>query len=209
MIGIGEFLREARLKRGLNVVKLSRETKIKRDFVQAIESQDWGTLPEFPVVQGFVKNISSFLGEDEQKALALLRRDYPPRPEALIPKADIGNKFTWTPRRTFAAGVAAIFLLVAAYLGFQYYRFLKPPRLEINTPQEGAVVRTEGLIVSGRTEPDVSVVVNDQPVTVGAEGNFETQIEIDETTEEIGVVATSRSGKETTINRRIKVELTP
>jgi cytoskeletal protein RodZ len=207
MIGIGEFLREARDKQDLNIVKLSRETKIKRNFVEAIEKQDWGALPEFPVVQGFVKNISSFLGEDEKKALALLRRDYPPRPEPLVPKADIGSKFTWTPRRTFIAGALAIFLAVAVYLGFQYYRFLKPPRLEVGRPQEGEVVRVKELTVSGQTDPDVSVIINNQPATVDQEGNFETQIEVDENSGEITVVAASRSGKETVINRKIKVEL--
>lgn len=209
MIGIGEFLREARQSQGLNVVKLSRETKIKRDFVEALERADWDVLPEFPVVQGFVKNISSFLGEDEKKALALLRRDYPPRQQALVPKPDISEKFTWTPRRTFVAGVLIIFALVLTYLASQYYRFLKPPKLEVSQPQEGEIVRIRELTVSGQTDPDVSVVVNNQPVTVDAEGNFASQIEIDEASGEIRIVARSRSGKETTIMRKIKVELAP
>ncbi|PIP57517.1 transcriptional regulator, partial [Candidatus Woesebacteria bacterium CG22_combo_CG10-13_8_21_14_all_39_10] len=61
---IGEILKSARIKKRYSLKKVERETKIKKEFVEAIESGDWTVLPDFPVVLGFVKNLASFLEVD-------------------------------------------------------------------------------------------------------------------------------------------------
>ncbi len=200
---IGKLIKEARIKKRYSLKKVEEETKIKREFIEGIEKENWKVLPDFPVVSGFVKNLASFLKVNEKVALAILRRDYPPRPVNINPKPDVGNEFIWSPRLTFLAGVGIVLVVILGYLAFQYFRFVSPPTLSLYQPKEGQVVSQKNLLVSGKTDTDATVLVNNQPVLTDESGNFSTTMEITQKTTEIEVKATSRSGREATIRRKI------
>lgn len=203
---IGQVLKEARKNRNLSLEKLEDLTKIKKEFIVKLEKNDWAGLPEFAVVSGFVKNISNVLEISENNANALLRRDYPPKKIQLNPKPDLDKKFTWSPKLTFSLGVLLILLVTIIYLSFEYLRFIKPPILEINSPQDGQVVVANDIKVKGFSSQDATVTVNNQPVIVDADGNFYAQIEVNKETNELKFVAVSRSGKRTEKNIKILVE---
>ena len=204
---IGIFIKEARIKKRFSQEKIAKETKIKKKFIVSIEKEKWGGLPEYPVVVGFVKKISKYLRLDERQAVAFLRRDYPPRVLPVNPKPDVAKKFVWSPRLTFIIGIAVIAIAVLGYLGFQYSNFISPPKLVVDEPQEEQIIKQRNLIVSGRTDQDVTMKINNQPILVEEDGSFRAEIEIFEGTEEIVVKVVSRSGKETVIRRKIYPEL--
>jgi cytoskeletal protein RodZ len=203
---IGELVKDTRAKKRYSLAKVEDATKIKREFIEAIEKQNWKVLPDYPVVAGFVKNIAQYLGINRNQAVALLRRDYPPQKLSINPKPDVSKEFIWSPRLTFLVGVATIVILVLGYLGFQYSKFIGPPALEVIEPKEGQVVESRSIKVSGKTDSDAVVKANNQPILVNDEGAFVAEVQIFEGTTEIVIKATSRSGKETTIRRMIKPE---
>lgn len=207
MISVGNYLREARLKKKFSLAHVEGITKIKREFLDAIENQDWGKLPAFPVVSGFVKSIAKSLDLDETQAVAFLRRDYPPQKVRINPKPDVSNKFFWTPKLTFFVGVALVIALILGYLGYEYVNFISPPKLEIVDPKEGQIVTRALYTVDGTVSAGSTVVVNNQQATVDDDGKFNSQIEVSNDLKEIIIIATSRSGKTTTIHRTIKPEL--
>lgn len=204
---LGEILKEARRRKRLSLPALEKLTKIKRSFLEALEKENWQALPEYPVVHGFVKSTASFLGVDQSKAVALLRRDYPPKKLSMNPKPDVENKFLWSPKITFFVGFTALLIALLGYLGFQYSNFIKPPNLEVTSPREGEVVKQNKVDVRGKVQPDASVFVNNQPALVEDNGNFSASLEIFEGTKEIVIKAKSRSGKETEVRRKIVPEL--
>jgi cytoskeletal protein RodZ len=204
---IGEALKAARTKKRFSLAKLEKATKIKKEFIEAIEKESWEKLPEYPVVVGFVKNIAKTLKFNQRQATALLRRDYPPKSLRINPKPDVSDKFSWSPRLTFLAGVIAVSIIVFAYLGFQYVSFISPPELQIESPRNEQIVHEEILSVTGTTDPEATVKVNNQPVLVDEDGSFVAEIEIFEGTVEVEIVAKSRSGKETVVRRKIIPEL--
>jgi cytoskeletal protein RodZ len=204
---IGEYIKSTRDKKRLSIKAVEKGTKIKSEFISAIEKEDWEKLPEYPVVVGFVKNIATYLSEDPEKAAALLRRDYPPKKLEVNPKPDISKKFVWSPKITFAIAVSIVIILILSYLGFQYVQFIKPPTLEISSPSKAQVVTQKDLVVEGVTDMDASIIVNNQPVIVDDEGYFTAEIEVVENTKEIIITARSRSGKETIEIRQIEVNL--
>lgn len=204
---IGTFLKESRLKKRYSLIKVENATRIKKEFIEAVEEENWKSLPEFPVIVGFVKNIAQFLDLKERSTVALLRRDYPPKSLSINPKPDVGQKFTWSPKLTFITGISLVILAVVTYLGFQYSKFLAPPRLEVAEPKDGQVVSKRSVTVSGKTDSDAAVKVNNQPIVTDDNGEFNVQIQIYEGTVEITIKATSRSGKETVVKRMIKPEL--
>jgi len=69
------------------------------------------------------------------------------------------------------------------------------------------VITSYEVKISGETDKDASIKVNNQPILVSEEGTFSGTVEIFEGTMEIDVRAISRSGKETQIVRKIQVEL--
>jgi len=200
---IGKIFKDSRIHKKISLSKLEELTKIKKEFIQAIENEDWELLPEYPSVLGFVKSISGRIGMDSKKAVALLRRDYPPKDVKINPKPDISKKFIWSPKLTFLVGISVVIMIVALYLGVEYKKFISPPELDLVLPREGQLVDDRHLLVEGATDVDSTVKVNNQPVLVDEDGNFSFELEVSEKTEKIVVVAQSRSGRETTLERHI------
>lgn len=203
---IGDILKGARIKKRYSLKKIEKETKIKKEFVEAIENGNWIALPDFSVVSGFVKNLASFLEIDVKTAYATLKRDYPPRGLSINPKPDVGGKFIWTPKYTFLVGILVVVLALFGYLGFQFVKFNSPPALEVTKPPEDFVAASNKVDVSGKTDSDATVKINNQLVLVDDDGMFSGQVEIFEGTKEITITATSRSGKQTKVVRDIIVK---
>lgn len=203
---IGKILKDARESKNITLMDLENTTKIKKDFISKIEKEDWNNLPEFPVVSGFVKNIANSLDLSVDNVNATLRRDYPPKKLRINPKPDINNKFTWSPKLTFAIGVSVLVLVVLGYLGLQYKKFITPPELTVNSPKQNEIITQNKIKVSGKTTTDVSLTVNNQPITLDQDGAFITIIEITKETKNLVFKATSRSGKVTEKSIDISVE---
>ena len=203
---IGQIINFARVKKKLSLRKLEEETKIKATFIDSIEKEKWNDLPAFPTISGFVKSISAPLGIDEKMAIAVLKRDYPPKKFNINPKPDVPSRFIWSPKLTFIIGTSVIVLIVLSYLGYQYLRFVSPPGLTVESPKENQIVSGNSVQVFGTTDSDVKITVNNQPVLVDQDGKFSTNIGIADTTKEVDIVATSRSGKEREISRKITVQ---
>ncbi len=206
MITVGQILKEARLKKKISLIKLENLTKIKRDFIVLIEKNDWNNLPEYPVVSGFVKNLSAALDLSSQNTVALLRRDYPPKKLNINPKPDAVSKFTWSPKLTFAIGILGLIVIVLSYLGLEYLKFIKPPELLITSPTENELILQNTVRIKGSTTTDASLIVNNQPIILDQDGHFDTIIEVNKDTKEIKFVSRSRSGKVTEVTKSIVVE---
>ncbi len=204
---IGQAIKEERTKKNISLSGLASQTKIKREFIQAIENENWTNLPEYPVVTGFVKNIYQALDIDVRAGVALLRRDYPPKNLTINPKPDVSKEFVWSPKLTFLTGIGLVAIAIVSYLTFQYISFISPPKLSLEAPVEGQMVDSTKVTVLGKTDPEATVKVNNQPVIVGDDGSFTTSIEVVSDTNEVLVIAKSRSGKETVLSRKIEVRI--
>lgn len=207
MITIGKLIKEARLTKKLSRRGLGDITKIRENFIAAIEEEKWSSLPEKAVVSGFIKSLAGVLDVDLNQAMAFFRRDYPQVTAKFAPKPDLPTRFAWSPRLTFILGSVAVFVIVGLYLLLQYLNFIKPPKLLIETPSENQEITTNIIKVEGSTDTDATVVVNNQPVVVTDDGKFMTDLEVAPQTTSIEVKARSRFGKETVVVRSISVKL--
>jgi cytoskeletal protein RodZ len=207
MRSLGNTIKDKRAELTISLADLERETRIRKEFLNAIENAAWENLPEYPVVQGFVRSIAHVLDMDEELSLALLRRDYPRKDIRITPKPDVKNKFIWSPKWTLLAGVLFVSLIIVGYLGYQYKQFVSPPTLTINNPTEDEVITKSIYTVTGKTSEDATVIINNQPTLINDDGTFTEEVEISKDTKEITIKATSRAGKVTEIKRKVKVEL--
>jgi cytoskeleton protein RodZ len=63
---IGNTLREARLRRGLDFRQAETATKIRGRYLRSLEEEDFDALPAETYVRGFLKSYAEFLGLDGQ-----------------------------------------------------------------------------------------------------------------------------------------------
>ena len=64
MFEIGNSLREARVRQGLEISQVELATKIRSKYLRAIEDEQFGLLPDEPYVKGFLHAYAEYLGLD-------------------------------------------------------------------------------------------------------------------------------------------------
>lgn len=208
---IGEALKEERVKHRLRLEDLSRKTRIRIAYLEALEANQFELLPSATFVKGYIKTYAQVFGFDHEPLIALLRRDYKPSAKGtLVPREFIKPILKNRAKRTSVNAVivvlATIFITLVGYVGIQWYNLNKPPLLEVSTPSEQASVSSK-VIIEGTTVVDAVVTVNDQPVALQPDGSFRTEIFIP--TEGIALLkvqAKDRRGKVNTVERLVTVE---
>jgi len=63
---IGNSLREARVRQGLEYPQIELATKIRAKYIHALEEEQFGLLPAHTYVKGFLRTYAEFLGLDGQ-----------------------------------------------------------------------------------------------------------------------------------------------
>lgn len=211
MIRLGERLYEERIRRGLTLEDVERAIKIRSSFLSAIEKGEYNKLPSSTYAHGFVRNYIQFLGlPKEEELLALFRREYGGEedvrvlPEGL-PKSEDFPLYKIKFGQTVKV-VLFIFLAFLGYIGFQYRYAIFPPPLEILSPKEGEQLVSQAVTVSGKTDPNATVLVNSDSTTVDHKGYFTKTITLFSGKTTITIRATSRFGKEKIVERHIEVK---
>lgn len=69
MESVGEFFRQVRETKGLTVDEVSSKTRIRSDFVRALEEGNFSKLPDQVFARGFVRSYARSLGLDEEDAI--------------------------------------------------------------------------------------------------------------------------------------------
>lgn len=208
---IGETLKDERIKHRLRIEDLSKKTRIRTSYIQALEENRFDDLPATTFVRGYIKTYAQVFGFDHKPLLALLRRDYKESAEGrLIPREFIKPILKNRARKSSVTAILviliAIFLSLFGYVGFQWYNLTKPPKLEVHHPKEQDLVSSK-VIVDGKTLPDAIVTVNDQPVALQQDGSFKTEVIVPNEGISLFIIqAKDRRGKVSTIERSVTVQ---
>jgi len=209
MIQVGQRLAEARFKKGLNLEDVSQGTKIKTEFLAAIEEGDFEKLPSFVYAQGFVRNYAKFVGLPEKETLALFRREFDSEKTfRVLPQGFAEKNYATSSLRKKQSliFIIIIFLVVFGFIGYQYRSaFLNPP-LYLLSPSNNMVISGTKVTVLGRTDPDATVAVNNNPVAVDESGNFRKNLIVFPGKTEITVRSINKFGRVTVVEREIEAK---
>src|SRR5947209_1736131 len=66
MFEIGNSLREARVRQGLDYPQVELATKIRAKYIRALEEEEFEVLPSGTYIKGFMRSYAEFLGLDGQ-----------------------------------------------------------------------------------------------------------------------------------------------
>ncbi len=69
MESVGDFFRQVRETKGLTVDEVASKTRIRTDFVKALEEGNFAKLPDQVFARGFVRSYARSLGLDEEDAI--------------------------------------------------------------------------------------------------------------------------------------------
>jgi hypothetical protein len=75
-IGIGAALRKARQLRGKSVEEAARETRMRAEYIEALEGEEFDALLGDVYVRGSLRSYSTYLGLDPSKVLTIYNRHF-------------------------------------------------------------------------------------------------------------------------------------
>jgi hypothetical protein len=153
--GIGQALRKARLDRGTSIQEASRETRIRAEYLHALERERFDVLPGDVYVRGFLRSYSNYLGLDPDKVLARVAgtssghrdgsdpgafRDVPTVPDMPAPGVPRPIVTARRPRLNWPVMVAVAASVLAALVAVGVVNAARssPPAARISPPPRGA-----------------------------------------------------------------------
>ncbi len=187
-----ERLYAARERKGVDLYRAERDTKIRARYLGALERGDYKELPGAVYTKGFLRNYALYLGLDPDEVLDHWRRE---RGEArdVTPVIAVPRPIT-APRQglTFSPSILVVALLTVfvlafgAYLALQVMRFAKPPSIAVTDPVS-AVIDVDESVTSytlrGTTIPGATVSIvtpgrDPQQVSAGPDGDWTSDVEL-------------------------------
>lgn len=209
---VGEILKKKRLEKNFTLEDIEKRTKIRKKFLQAIEEGDYSQFSSSTYLRGFIKNYSDFLNLPSDDILAVFRREFDENEQTgIIPRGLAQPLHVPLTRLTpgkISFVVGAVFLvLFFIYLIKGYISLTGVPELTVDKPKAGEKITQEKIRVEGKTDPSVTLTINNQEVFVDTTGKFSQEVTVNNNTTSIAIVAENKEGKKAVVERVIEVEL--
>jgi cytoskeletal protein RodZ len=140
-----ERLYAARERKGVDLYRAERDTKIRARYLGALERGDYKELPGAVYTKGFLRNYALYLGLDPEDVLLQWRHERgDPKevaPAIVVPKPIAAPRqgLTFSPSIVVVALLTVVILVFGAYLGIQILRFTKPPTVVVTQPATAVV----------------------------------------------------------------------
>ena len=213
-----ERLLAARERKGVDLYRAERDTKIRARYLAALERGEWRELPGSVYTKGFLRNYALYLGLDPDDILLQWRsergEDRPTEPVIVVPRPiqAPARGFTISPGVIVAALLVVGVVAFAAYLALQLLRFAKPPALDVTDPasavstvEESTTTYTlRGTSTAGATVSITSPGQDSVRVTVAADGTWTADIDLRRGRNQFEITATDpETGKQAEEPRRV------
>jgi len=197
---LGERLKMLRKRRHLSLDKAEEDTKVRRRFLEALEEDDYASLPADVYTMGFLAKYAEFLGANKDDLLGAYHRERGSNENVrlLTPKRFLQEKrFILTPKLTVLGLVILIFAGTIGYIFYSVENFTSPPNLEISSPVAESIINQDNIEVVGKTDIGATLQINDQTVLIDDKGNFQESVKLQPGLNNIELRATNRIKKET------------
>jgi hypothetical protein len=188
-----ERLFAARERKGVDLFRAERDTKIRARYLAALERGDYRDLPGAVYTKGFLRNYALYLGLDPDEIINQWRRERADirEPQAILavprPIAAPRRGFSFSPGILVAALLSIGVVLFGAYLAMQLLRFAKPPTIGVTDPAVAVLEVEESTteyVIRGTSVAGASIEIRtpgrERPylVTAGADGSWSAQVDL-------------------------------
>ena len=204
---VGQIIQTARNAQKLDLKDVSRITRIRVRFLEAVEADDYSQLPSGAVARGFIRNYSEFLRLNPENVLAIFRRDFVENEQGqIVPRGmvkPVSDVSFWTPRTTIIAAITLIFTLFGTYLIYHYWVLTGLPPLRLIAPVKNLETADSTVEVMGITSPEATISINGDLVALEKGGRFFLRLPLTAGDNTISIIATSKSGKTVSVVRTV------
>ena len=201
-----ERLLAAREAKGVDLYRAERDTKIRARYLGALERGDYRELPGAVYTKGFLRNYALYLGLDPDEVLLQWRRERgdggaQSEPSISVPRPLSAPRhgFTFSFGLVVAAALTIGVILFVGYLGFQLFRFSRPPEVAVTDPANAVSTVDEtatAYTLRGTSLPgalvSIAVAGREQPIrtTASSGGTWEADVELRRGKNQFSVSAT-------------------
>jgi len=198
---LGTKLKNARIKRGLSLDRATKDTGIPFRYLEALESNNFNDLPGQDYINKNLRIYGKYLGigwpelrRQSKEIFRLQKRK----------KLGIEHKyFMVLPHYLKSAVIFLIILGILVFLLWKVEEIFKPPYLKITQPMDGSITYDRQLKVLGQSQKEAEIVINNKPIFVDNNGNFETTIDLQNGLNLIKIIAKKRYSKINTAEVRV------
>lgn len=192
-IGLPERLYDARERKGVDLYRAERDTKIRARYLSALERGDWKELPGAVYTKGFLRNYAVYLGLDPDEVLSQWRRERGSEardsaPPITVPRPIAAPRpgLSFSPFIVVLALMTVGVLAFGVYLGVQLLRFSKPPTIAVTEPPTAVVsvddtttsYTLRGTSVAGATVTIVTPGRDPMRVTADPSGDWTAPVDL-------------------------------
>lgn len=201
MLTVGEILQAERIKRNLTLKDVEKKIRVREKFLRAIEQNDWKIFSSKIYISGIIRNYSVLLGLNPEKMLAIFRREYARKEDISFKKRITSRHLAPQTRRRFILGASLITLLFTLYFGYQIYRYLAPPKVEILSPVETVIRKENKVRIVARTEKEAVITIFGERVYQNKDGGFVYDLPLKPGRNELVIEVVGANGKKSVIRR--------
>lgn len=210
-MSIGATLKSLRKRQGISLDMIAKSTNIQRGVLEAFEADRHHELPDPIYARHFLKQFVEAVHGDTEYFLARYDEECGTCPanvtELKIPRQRVARDLLrrWRPMiGKLAIALAALLLL--GYIGTQIHARLSPPTLVVDQPAQDIQTTSATLEVTGQTEKEVYISINDHPVLTDPTGRFKTDVTLTRGLNIITVEARRKYGRPQVIHRSVFLE---
>ncbi len=133
---LGELFEKKRLEKQISIDKAAELTKIRKNYLVALENDAFDLLPAKVYTTGFIKRYSKVLGINPEIPLALYRRDYKEEKQnkKKNEKKTLTKSINLTPGKLIPIIVTLIIILFLFFIYTKISTVTSPPGLELTDP---------------------------------------------------------------------------
>ncbi|MCW5723398.1 MAG: helix-turn-helix domain-containing protein [Maricaulaceae bacterium] len=164
-LSAGERLREARVKLGLTLDSAAARTRIKRDYLEALETMDPRGLPSRAYAIGYLRTYARFLGLKDDAIVEQFKREADCATGRAQPTAPKEKKEIRVPRGVFGAVMILSGVLAA---GWWYVSHVESDGAfaDVPPPPDAVSQRAEQQLFAALPDASVETIWNGLPATL-------------------------------------------
>jgi len=178
----------------------------------AIENNDFSQFPNLEYAHKFILTYSRFLELDTEKinnryqieVKHFLNQHHLPT----TPDQPAAKKYLILTPKTITIGLICLFMCFVGYYGYlQINQFTTFPKIHIDEPADYTTVNSNQISLSGQTDPENIIYINNQALTTDKNGHFTTNIQLKNGYNIIKVSAQNKMGKTATYTKVVVADI--
>ncbi|MEK7597523.1 MAG: helix-turn-helix domain-containing protein [Patescibacteria group bacterium] len=201
MLSVGTILKNEREKKGLLLIDIEKQIKVREKYLKAVEDENWNYFSSKIYITGILKNYSRVLNLDHKKVLAFFRRDYEKKEEVKFKRKVTSAYLTSGTKNMLKITLIILTLFFILYFIFQLKIYFSPPNITILSPTKTNFSVEKNVRIIGKTEKDTSVTIAGERIYQNKEGVFVYEYPLNEGENKLVINLIGANGKKTTFEK--------